>query len=257
MNGDNFTHILRYNLSHPTLTSSSPNGVGITITGHGDRSNFKTPPFAPEDIIILTDGDCGSTCTVFTEFMTVEAGVKVIVLGGRPQEGPMQFAGATKGVNRLKDDFFNRIYQDFISAGETELASILPGPFPIRPFYASVNILDNIREGDESMTPTQFTNETANCRLWYTAETAVDVMELWAMVADVAWGGEDGGIDESKCVPGSYRRASLLDDLPVQAMAADSSGSGGAMAANAGAFLTASNLHWALPLAALLAVMMV
>jgi len=52
-NGDNFTNIMRWNLSDPLTTTNSTWGVGETITGYGDRSNF-TQPFAAEDIIMVS-----------------------------------------------------------------------------------------------------------------------------------------------------------------------------------------------------------
>ena len=228
-NGDNFTDVLRYNLSDPALTSSSIYGEGITMTGYGDRSNFTTPPFAAEDIIILSDGLCGSTCALFVEFMTTQAGVKVIVLGGRPQNGPMQPVGGTKGSLMLDADYLNTYAEYLITEFASTTAerrawtSVLPEPFPIRAFDASINFLDSIRSGDETATPTQFTNETANCRLWYTPEMAMDVMKMWAAVAGVAWGGPEGGIDDAKCVPGSYRKESLLEDPPVSQAASGGS----------------------------------
>ncbi|KAF7508824.1 hypothetical protein GJ744_008701 [Endocarpon pusillum] len=227
INNDNFTNILRYNLSDPNLTSSSTYGDGITITGYLDRSDLTTPPFAASDLILLTDGICSSTCALFLEFMTIEAGVKTIVLGGRPQDGPMQPVGGTKGTNVLDADYLTTFSGYLISEfadNATERrawASILPVPFPIRAYEASVNFLDNIRRGDEGMTPTQFTNETANCRLRYTAEMATDPMALWGLVADVAWGGQGGGIDEARCVAGSYRRESWLEAPPVSSGGSD------------------------------------
>lgn len=51
-NGDKFTNILRWNLSDPLLTTSYQWGLGMTITGYGDRQGFKQP-FAAKDIIMV------------------------------------------------------------------------------------------------------------------------------------------------------------------------------------------------------------
>ncbi len=258
VNNDSFTSILRYNLSDPNLTSSTTYGDGIAITGYLDRSNFTTPPFAAADLILLTDGICSSTCALFLEFMTIEAGVKTIVLGGRPQDGPMQSVGGTKGTNVLDAEYLTAFSEYLISEFATSArerrawASVLPEPLPIRAYEAAVNFLDNIREGDESMTPTQFTNETANCRLRYTAEMATDPLALWTAVADAAWGGAGGGMDEARCVAGSYRSESLLEDPPASPAGSDAGGNSpnaedgeertGAAAANAKGL----DVRWAL-----------
>jgi hypothetical protein len=51
-NGDNFTNIIRWNLSDPLTTSNTTWGVGEQITGYMNRTNF-TQPFAAEDIIMV------------------------------------------------------------------------------------------------------------------------------------------------------------------------------------------------------------
>ena len=94
--GDAFTQLVRWNLNDPLTTSNSTYGFGAGITGYGNCTNF-TQPFAAEDIILLYDGYCGSTCTIFSEFMRLQGGVKSIAMGGRPNRNPIQGAGGIKG----------------------------------------------------------------------------------------------------------------------------------------------------------------
>jgi hypothetical protein len=51
-NGDEFTSILRWNLTDPLLTTNETWGLGMTITGYGSRQNF-AQPFAAEDIVMV------------------------------------------------------------------------------------------------------------------------------------------------------------------------------------------------------------
>jgi hypothetical protein len=68
---------------------------------------------------------------------------------------------------------------------------------------ASVNFQDNIRKGlERDGIPTQFLNDTASCRVYYTPDEYLDVEALWAKVASVAFG-NDGGLDEDACIAGS------------------------------------------------------
>jgi len=55
-----------------------------------------TPPFKPEDIVILTDGVCYSGCALFVGALTRGHGVRTVALGGRPLIGPMQAVGGSK-----------------------------------------------------------------------------------------------------------------------------------------------------------------
>jgi hypothetical protein len=62
----------------------------------------------------------------------------------------------------------------------------------------SLNMRDNIPQGDDSQTPLQFVFEPANCRIYYNFMTASHPHKLWEYVADVAWKGKQcawGGMD--------------------------------------------------------------
>jgi hypothetical protein len=82
--------IARWNLSD-VLTPL--NSGGIYVSGYLKRANITVQPFPAEDIIIIYDGYCASTCTIFSELMRQQAGVRTIALGGRPNKDPMQAVG--------------------------------------------------------------------------------------------------------------------------------------------------------------------
>lgn len=201
-NGDEFTSIIRWNLSDPIDIYTS----GIVVDGYQNRTNIPpSQPFAAEDIVIVYDGYCASTCTIFSEFMTAQAGIKTIAVGGRPQHGPMQAVGGVKGTNDYGWDEIYLLVNDTFALGtpaqQVKWAGTELGQYSLLPFerglagYA-VNARDGIRQGDETQTPLQFIYQAADCRIWYTADMMVDVTALWEKVADVAWGG-------AKCVEGA------------------------------------------------------
>jgi hypothetical protein len=207
--GDNFTTLLKYNLSDPLTTSNARLAVGITVTGYGSRSNFTEDPFRAEDIVILSDGICASTCSVFLELMVQQSGVRTIAVGGRPGGGPMVPVGGTKGTLILPSLYIEAISY-YIStqfadsrSERTEWAQFLPKQAPIAALDAGVNFQDNIRKGLEGAgVPTQFLNDTASCRMWYEARDYLDVTRLWEKTAQVAFGNQ-GKLDEGRCVAGS------------------------------------------------------
>lgn len=98
--GDSFSNIIRWNLNDPLTTSNSSWGFGVDITGYGSRANF-TQPFPAENIVMLYDGYCASTCTLFSEWMHRQGGVKSIAMGGRPNKHPIQAIGGVKGAQDL------------------------------------------------------------------------------------------------------------------------------------------------------------
>lgn len=153
--------------------------------------------------------------------MKFQAGVRTFTVGGRPQAGPMQAVGGTKGAEVLTGSYLsyisNYVFNSFASTRAEQAAwdAILPFDFAINVNYAGINFMDNIRQGQvDAGVPTQFANDTSSCRLWYTPEMYLNVTELWSAVADTVWGSGDG-IDESKCVSGSFTNnevATLTDN---------------------------------------------
>lgn len=223
--GDEFSNLFRWNLSD-VLTPF--NSGGIYIHGFGNLTNY-TQPFAAEDIVVVTDGYCASTCTIFSELMRQRAGVKYVSLGGRARAGITQAIGGVKGTNNFPWSYIQFLSQYAIEeltdspAEAAELnATELGSYWDETPFgraaagtSLNVNFRDGIRDGDESQTPLQVVYEPADCRILYTKEMTVDATAIWKAVADSAWG------DESRCVAGSvgsptYGKRSVKRDLSIQ-----------------------------------------
>jgi hypothetical protein len=84
--GDNFTINYRMPLND-TFYDQAVDGL-VPYAYAGGLENPQ--PFSVEDVVILTDGICASACFIFTEFMTRQANVKTIAVGGRPQVAPSE-----------------------------------------------------------------------------------------------------------------------------------------------------------------------
>ncbi|CZS88174.1 uncharacterized protein RCO7_01140 [Rhynchosporium graminicola] len=202
INGDEYTNLLRWDLNDPSTTTNPTWGVGATITGYGDRQNF-TQPFAAEDIIMVYDGYCASTCTLFSDFMRVQAGVKSIAMGGRPNSSPIQGVGGTRGANNYQYEYIRLLSSVALEsataeeqANWTKIINYTDLP-QSRSTDCSVNVRDNIlRAHIEDGTPAQFLHEPADCRLFYEPVMTSDVTSIWKRAADAAWGGR-------KCVAGA------------------------------------------------------
>ncbi|KAF1938638.1 hypothetical protein EJ02DRAFT_514378 [Clathrospora elynae] len=198
--GDNFTNLFRWNLSDTLITLNSG---GVDIHGYGPLSNYtQTPPFAVEDVVVVTDGYCASTCTIFSELMRQRAGVKFISLGGRPRGGITQAVGGVKGTNDYPWTYIQSLAQYTIvelstpaegaQLNKTELGEYWNNvPFDRASIgnAFNVNFRDGIRDGDETNTPLQFIYEQSDCRILYTKPMTFDVTAIWKAVADSTWGG--------------------------------------------------------------------
>jgi hypothetical protein len=208
VNGDQYTTTSRWNLSDVYVPYTSG---GINVTGYGALANVTgSPKFAPENIVLVTDGYCGSTCTIFAEFMTQQAGVKTIAMGGRSNKSPIQAIGGVKGVNNFQMGYIQSAAQYAIRYDGSLNSSILREDYYSDIVFSratgySVNVRDGLRQNDTSGVALQFIYEEADCRLYYTPEMTVDITSLWRAAADAQWGGS-----KAKCVTASNysRRAS-------------------------------------------------
>ncbi|PSK56652.1 hypothetical protein B9Z65_6276 [Elsinoe australis] len=200
--GDNYTDIIRWNVSD-VLTPE--NSGGIYITGYGNGSTPGEQPFAAEDIIVVYDGYCASTCTIFSEFMRRQAGVKTVALGGRANTDIIQAVGGVKGTNSYPWTF---ILSSLLETYENANASVQESwkdtavaKYNQLPLFRGINYVVNARDGfsnkGDTETPLQFVYEAADCRVLYTPGMVVDQSEVWRTVADSVWNGQ------SACVAGN------------------------------------------------------
>jgi hypothetical protein len=98
-NEDRFSLIEQYDLANPTFDQAAFDQWYPTMY-LPNRTDwpFQERHWNPEQIVLLTDGLCASTCSLFVEMMT-RVGVKTIVAGGRPVTGPMQAASGNRGAS--------------------------------------------------------------------------------------------------------------------------------------------------------------
>lgn len=174
------------------------------MTGYGFRKNFTRPFGGPENIVLLFDGYCASTCTLFSQFMKWDAGVKSIAMGGRPEiQGKIQGVGGVKGSQSYGFSSvysYTQIAKD--ATNDTALIEELDRftTYPIsRSSAAGVNVKDEIlRQNWDDGTPAQFVAEYSDCRLFWKADHHRDITNLWKDAATAAFKGGKcafGGID--------------------------------------------------------------
>lgn len=212
VHGDNYTAVWRYNFSNPISTSYT----SFSLTGYVNNTKVTAQPFKAENIVLLQDGFCSSTCTIFSELMKEQGKVESIAVGGLPANAPMQAIGGTKGSMTLRFDNIQSLAlmsfdlaavqsEKMVEMLNTTIINTLAYPQQLlnRVGYSSnggtraqINAADNLRNGDASETPLEFVYEAADCRIFYTAEMVANVEETWKAVATAKWG--KGG-----CVPGS------------------------------------------------------
>jgi hypothetical protein len=212
LHGGNFSAFFQNNYTDPN--SSDFEGQGIIITGTNNRTGFRQP-FAPQDIVVLYDGYCASTCTVFSEYLKSYGNVQFVSVGGRPQTGPMQAVGGVKGVQIFEFASNMAIWVDLFQSPQNtyNYSDTIWENFTYDPILRSaatsaagggVNGRNHLRYGDDSNTPLQFVYEAADCRIWWTREMLYDPTFLWSRVANMAFQERRGTqFNSNYCVQGS------------------------------------------------------
>jgi len=198
-----YTALMRWDLDDPLTTTNSTFGIGIEITGYGSLANA-TQPFAPENIIMLLDGMCASTCTLAAEMLRIQGGVKSVMVGGRPTPGPVQGVGGIKGAQTLSyASVYDYVTQALAHATTDKQKAALRrySPLPIqRSTAAALNTRDQILRGNvEDGLPAQFVREETDCRLYWTLDMVKDVTAVWKAAAASAFNG-------AKCAAGGIAK---------------------------------------------------
>ncbi|KAK4174531.1 hypothetical protein QBC36DRAFT_333498 [Triangularia setosa] len=216
-----YTSLLRWNLYDNLTTSNTTFGLGIEITGYGILSNL-AQPFSAENMVLLYDGTCASTCAVTSDFFRLQAGVKSIAMGGLPEPGLIQGVGGVRGAQVLQYKSIYDYTSSYLPWVENSLQAAALSRFSSLPVNRSTSAAINAR--DEILPqniynglPAQYVVEESDCRLYWTEPMIKDVYEVWKATADSAFNGAKcaaGGIERTeagKCPP----RPVALSPLPV------------------------------------------
>lgn len=192
----------------------SPSNEDPKYYFNGEQKNTTLIPerlFEPENILIVTDGYCASSCTIFTGLLTRNHGVRTLALGGRPVNQAMQAMGGVKGTGASNRAAIVSVLEgavEYLVENEDKeslktlenAADVLPSidPAPLRDFSAgyTFNSVSSYTKEDLDGYPVHFRYEAANCRLFFTQQMLAAMPEQWRRAADVAWNG-------GQCVPGS------------------------------------------------------
>jgi len=209
-NGDSFTNVERLNLSSYTFDyEAAGDEVAYAVYGYSADPANATQPYAAEDIIILSDALCSSSCSLFLEFMHHEANVRVVVAGGRPSTGPMQSSGLSRGAlsydaGTLDSDI---AFAQYLLENTTDINrnAFYNTTTDMWVTYAQLNLRDQVRQGDAI--PLQFAYDAADCRIFYTPQTFYNYTNLWKYAANAIWS------NSSLCVQNStgYATTNVTD----------------------------------------------
>ncbi|KAI5809827.1 hypothetical protein DFH27DRAFT_606238 [Peziza echinospora] len=171
--GDYFTTMARWDVQ------DAINEIGFVTTQ-------KDEPFSKDNIVLLSDGRCGSTCAIFGEAIST-IGVRAIAFNGFPDEPSpvkkMQHVGGIKGSQVWDWDTFQEGHVEKFVKNPAQY-DFLPRRLPIN-HVSSMNLRNSYQPGSDI--PLEFTWEPANGHLFATEAMWNDRTELWKAAAALAW----------------------------------------------------------------------
>lgn len=191
----NYTNFFQSNYTNTDPTELNQQRIQITGFGSKPLPPEIPPPFEASNIVLLSDGFCGSTCSNVLEILTNLHSVPSIAVQGRPSTGPMQTVGNTKGSLSFSmtqllsfltfwlDDTLDPI--DLTQVDDTVFEHL--ELFGLAHGVTNLNGKNNYRIGDDTETPLQMVYTAADCKIWPTLDMIVDQSQLWRRVADIAF----------------------------------------------------------------------
>ncbi|KAK6526619.1 hypothetical protein TWF694_005201 [Orbilia ellipsospora] len=208
--GDKFTSVLTFAISDLVkLSQNIYKGYTVDGSGYGSLTEYdkKKQIFKPENIVVLTDSRCSSSCNSFVELLRTEQKVRSIVIGGRPTvDEPTKLVGGVRGPQSLQAselyplvEFAEKTFPFKNSAEKEAWNKVMPHPFHLNIAGAAVNYRDMIRPTDPTQTPLEFVTDPADCKIFFEKDTLVNSHKLWAKVEALAWG------NDNSCAWGSLK----------------------------------------------------
>jgi hypothetical protein len=144
-------------------------------------------PFTPENTVLFSDGICASSCATFGELAILQARVRTVSIGGRPNTDAMQVVGATRSF----------ITGDWLSAFYNVASVFLEGELHTPEYYNNTvlgdfNSFPVIRSkmnglplqlaqdpSDATMTPMMYKYQPADFHIPFTFENSMLMNTRW------------------------------------------------------------------------------
>jgi hypothetical protein len=156
--------------------------VTLSCTGWTSNTKYKNTKWQPSDVLILSDGRCGSTCAIVASRLRLSHKVPAMGLGGI-RGNRMQFASFPGGESDRLSSFL--IDLEILGLQNDPEA---PSPFPERAdmgwTFREVYKPSDSFNGDQTDL-LEYSAINADCRMHFDDSNADDIKKLWADVAKV------------------------------------------------------------------------
>ena len=143
--------------------------------------NIREYEWKSEDMIILTNGLCGSACASISQRMAEVFNVTTVGVGGL-KDTSMSYASFPGGQVFEFDDLISVLSDIGLWQNDTSLKDLIPPPFLTANLF-SFTIREAYGLSDDDAL--EYTYKSAKHRLYYNEQSARDPSILWAQAAEL------------------------------------------------------------------------
>ncbi|KAJ7230391.1 hypothetical protein GGX14DRAFT_553873 [Mycena pura] len=161
--------------SHPFLDNFGKSSTAVT--------KFTSPPFAGTDYVLVSNGICASTCSIFSSYLFQKHGVRSAVFGGAPNSTASQFDGGIKGAEVT--DFDSILFE--LENAKLEKDGAAPQSLPIRASF-TLNFRNAIPYVDKQDGILEYVWEQGTKKYQFTRELYNNPQKVWELVAEEFFG---------------------------------------------------------------------
>ncbi|KAH8823646.1 hypothetical protein DL96DRAFT_1468622 [Flagelloscypha sp. PMI_526] len=133
------------------------------------------PPFPLENIVIVGNGWCGSTCAMFATAMAEKAGTPIVTFGGKPGGAPMEYKGCAG----------NQVLDWYYLSTEIKSADLENDPDAPPDLIVGGDFRVNWRNAyswKDKSKPIAYLSDISTYRFPYTIDTYMNPQNLWIYV---------------------------------------------------------------------------
>ncbi|KAI8147025.1 hypothetical protein BJV82DRAFT_597463 [Fennellomyces sp. T-0311] len=189
INADWYTNTVTYKRGKHDVKFSQPITLSCESWNAGVSDQFKNTKWKADDLLILSDGRCGSTCAIVASRLRLSHKVPALGFGGI-RGNRMQYASFPGGESERLSGFL----MDLQSLG-MENDEDAPLPFPERAdmgwtFREMYRPIKNKQSMGDERQLLEYSVNYADCRLYFDDDNADDVQVLWKQVSEILLNGE-------------------------------------------------------------------
>ncbi|KAI9498790.1 hypothetical protein BDB00DRAFT_950001 [Zychaea mexicana] len=186
---DWYTETVTYKRGGQDVKFSQPITLSCDSWDAGVQKQYQNTRWKGSDLLILSDGRCGSTCAIVASRLRLSHKVPALGFGGI-RGNRMQYASFPGGESERLSGFL----MDLQSLG-LENDPDAPSPFPERAdmgwtFREVYRPIENKKSMGDERHLLEYSANFADCRLYFDDDNADDVQVLWKQVAKIVLDGE-------------------------------------------------------------------